>query len=428
MAASVSRERTYRLVLGILGGAAGRGASLLAPFIVIPAMLHHLGPVDFGIWMTAVSATTLAAFSDLGIGNGLITKLARAYGANDKAQMRSLVSSAYAALTGMSVLLLVAFGLFMALADTLDLGLAPQSHGIIAATFCAFIVGVPTSLIQKVMYARQRVWQTNAWQFLGSLLSVGLCLGAIHLGAAPWVAVLAYSLAPTLALLASTVAEFRRFPDLTPRPGAISAETAKALISMGSRFLLLSLLTTAALNSDPLIIAYKAGPDAVTPFSIASKLGALLGLIITSANLPLWPAFGEALAKGDQRWIRRHALLSSLGGACAIAVVGAGLTLFGETIIRLWVGRPLPDQTELLGFISALYTATAAASPFIMLLNARGFIRPQLIGWAFMLAICVPLKIWLFNGDNIWVIPCITFIGYLVFILPPPVIVGTKGT
>ena len=60
-----------------------------------------------------------------------------------------------------------------------------------------------------------------------------------------------------------------------------------------------------AMNADYLVIAHVLGPESVTTFSVPARLFAQLGLLVSLVNLPLWPANGEALARGDVAWVRR---------------------------------------------------------------------------------------------------------------------------
>ena len=105
-----NRRRTQRLVHNILGGLVGRVFTLAAPFFVMPVMLRYLGDVHFGIWMTAVAMTSVAQFSDLGIGNGLLTRLSAAFGRDDDASARNDIASAYATLATVALILAVVTG------------------------------------------------------------------------------------------------------------------------------------------------------------------------------------------------------------------------------------------------------------------------------------------------------------------------------
>ena len=56
--------RTNLLFRSVVGSVGGRVAVLIAPFLVMPAMLDYLGVGDFGIWMTAIAVTGFIQFAD----------------------------------------------------------------------------------------------------------------------------------------------------------------------------------------------------------------------------------------------------------------------------------------------------------------------------------------------------------------------------
>ena len=79
-------------------GALGRSISPLAPFIVMPIILHTLGAYLLRM-DDVLSFTAMALFMDFGIGNGLLTKLSYANGLNNNSEMRAYIISAYISLT-----------------------------------------------------------------------------------------------------------------------------------------------------------------------------------------------------------------------------------------------------------------------------------------------------------------------------------------
>lgn len=415
--------RTRRLLRAIMGGLVGRVVILLAPFIVMPAMLRSLGDLHFGIWMTAVAFTSMALFADLGIGNGLLTRLSGAFGRGDKQSIRSDISSAYATLSTVALGLaalgaLALFALGRGMADARGWEIDDRSIAIIAASLGAFVLGIPANIIQRVMYAEEKVVQANLWQIGGAALSVATAFGAINLRASPAQIVLSYAVASPLVLILSSVWYFSKHRDIAPRVSEIAWPAARDLMRLGSRFLLLSVLTSIAMNADNLIIAARVGPDAVTAYAIPAKVASLLALVITVISLPMWSANGQAIAQGDFAWVQAKARKMAFVGATAIAIVGLTLALAGNIIINLWADREFAGQQHVLLAFAFLYAAMALASPFHMILNSVGIIRVQIYSWGLFAFFTLPLKYFFADEKSLFLFPTISFFAYFVIILP----------
>lgn len=388
----------------------------------MPVLLRHLGHADFGVWMTALSITSMTMFVDLGIGNGLLTKLSSAYGRGDNEEMRRLISSAYASLTVIALLLLLL--LFMVLA-ALEAGLFPSeglggSAGapIVAVCLAAFIAGIPASIIQKVFYSHQMVWLGNVWQVIASAVSVAACLAAVNLGWGVWQAIAAYSAPPVILMVIAAVVFFRARPEIAPSFSSIDPAKIRMLLGIGSRFLVLGIVTSVALNADNVIIAQRLGAAAVTEYAVPAKLASVLGLMVTTLFLPLWPANGEAIARGDYAWVRASTIRMSLLGGLAVAVAGLFLVLLSEPIMMLWMGRTFSDQQAVLAFLCVLFSIMAFVSPFNMVLNSMGRVRVQIYPWVAFMLLTIATKSLLLDHGRLWLVPMISCIGFAGIILP----------
>ena len=401
--------RARRVGAGIVSGMAGRFAALFAPLFATPAMLHYFGDATFGLWATSVSITSIAVIADLGIGNGLLTRIAAAHGKSDYLEIRKYLASAYAAIGAVAAVLL---------ALTLTYFAVTAGSDVVLGVFAMFIIGMPGAVFYQFLYGIQKVPTSNLFLILGAVASVVSCLLAVHLAAPFWVVVVAYGLPPTLVSLSGAVWFFYKHVEFRPSIGAIEWHFAKDLLRLGSRFFLLSILTAVGLNIDNVIISTHVSPQAVAGYAITMRLGSLLGLVITALYLPLWAANGEALAKHDYQWIRRGAFRMSLFGFLLVAVSGGALVMFSDTIMMLWVGRTFANQHLILISVVASSAIVAATSPYNMVLNAMGRASIQILPWLAFVLISVALKFAIISDDHIWMMAAITGAVYALTVAP----------
>ena len=107
-----------------------------------------------------------------------------------------------------------------------------------------------------------------------------------------------------------------------------------------------------AFVSNNIIISQIMGPEAVANYAVSEKLFSPIPTLLAMALTPLWPAYGEAMARGDGAWIKRifmRSLKISLALSFGLAVLTA---LFADKILAVWVGQYVtPTLTLLLGFV-----------------------------------------------------------------------------
>jgi len=85
----------------------------------------------------------------------------------------------------------------------------------------------------------------------------------------------------------------------------------KRILQGGLLFFVLQLGVTVAYASDNLIIAKILGLDDVAQYSVVSKMFEGVLMVFGLAVTPLWPAYGEAKARGDLHWIKKTLALGS---------------------------------------------------------------------------------------------------------------------
>lgn len=414
-------QRSRHLIQAIIGSVGGRAASLLGPLLVMPAMLQHLGPRDFGVWMTAIAITNIAQFSDLGIGNGLLTRLSAAFAHEDDEAARSDISNGYA------VLLIVAVPLVLA-GIALMVYPGPGSWPIYGATLIAFALSIPASVIQRVLYASQQVVQANVWQIAAAMVAVCVAFGGIAMDFPPAAVVLTYAAVAPAMMVVTAVAVFARRRSITPRAADVSLAGTRSLLGLGSHFLLLAILTATAMSADNILIALRFGEAAVTDYAVPARIGSLLTLVVATIMMPLWSTYGDAMARGEVDWVRGNAIRMSAVAVGAVALVGGLLTLFIDPLLLLWMGRRFADAHWIVGGMAVFSAATALTSPFNMILNAAGRVIPQIICWSIFLLAVVGAKWLLLPVTGIWILPLVDATLYALVLAPPMIVIGRQMT
>lgn len=397
---------------------------MLVPLALIPATLAYLGTDLFGLWMAIAALTGMAAFADLGLGNGLMTKLAPCYSNGDAATARDYISSAYLTLTGVA---LTACGLLWVTSTHIpwrsvfnlpDSLAESDARAIVLVCVTTFLVNIPLALITRIQYAYQMVGQSNLWQAVGNLASLPLAWASVQLEAPPAVLVAATLSGPVLANVTNSLWLFTRRPELAPRLGRVNAEVGGELLRLSGLFLALTVVTSVAINADNLIVAHTLGLASVAAFAVPARLFGQLGALITMVNTPLWPANGDALASGDLAWIRRTAKRMTLTSVCTVLVASVVLVLAGQAMMSAWLDVSLGTGQLLFIGLAIWWTLLASISPRFMVQNAAGVVRPQLLGWTAYLLLSVPAK-WLCSRSlGADAIPYVGAVTYAITVIP----------
>jgi O-antigen/teichoic acid export membrane protein len=416
----MNKARTKTLFIAVISGLAGRAVALLAPLLVMGPMLDHLGSILFGIWLTAVSLAALANFLDFGIGNAALTRLSEAFGRGDLDGARALLGQAYVLLAGLAasfiVLTIVGTGLItVVLPGVFE---SQTQATVVAIVLSNLFLTFVTGLLIKLLQARQAYVHAQLVQITGPLAALSVSLLAISAGFESVIVVLLYTLATPLTQAAWSLVYFAARPTQRPAFDKLDRTSIRPWAGIGGAFFVVSILTAVGMNVDNIIIAARAGAEAVTNFGVPARLGSLLMLIVFTIFMPLWTLFGNALAGGDREWLLRTAMKMSAGGALGVMIVGLTMILLADPIFMLWMNRTFPDQQLVLMGMVALATVIALTSPFNMILNAAGMARQQILPWSGFVVLSLVAKTLVVAPETTWWVPWITTAAYAVCVTP----------
>ncbi len=403
-----------------------RGLAALTPLLVVPIGLSYLGASAYGAWAAAISLTAFAAFADLGIGTGLMTKLGGLDVSVDPVVARRHISSAYVMMTAITTSAIVTL---WASASVIDwgsmLGARPGTEAstaepIVLVTFSAFIVNMLASLIVRVQYGIGQQGRSNVWQSVGSVSALGMTWFAARLNpGVPWFVALS-AFTPVLVAWLNTTSFFVGTAfgrTLRPRRHDFDLGVTRRLLSLGSRFLVISVLMTASIALDPWIVARTSALDEVPQYTIPYRILALLGTLMVMLTLPLWPLHASAIRAGDVAWIKRITLRMSVATTAVVLVLGCLAGFVGPGLVDRWLGGDVPTESFLWFGLTLWWVVQGVTGPAFMVQNGAEILWPQTLGYLLLVAV-VPLKWWVSSEFGFVWIPIVGSVVYVVVIWP----------
>ena len=424
--AELRAQRNRRAMNSTWAAVAARLATLGTSFLLIPLTIGYLGVEQYGILVALTALMSMFVFADLGLGNGLLNLVSDAHGRDDRDAASRAVSSAFfmlvaVALAAGSVALalcsLVPWSSLVRVADSsLDSEIAATAAILIAVT----LLSLPLGVIDRIRSAYQEGYISSSLGLVAAFAAVLATVIAIRLKLPlPWL-VAVISVPPVAALLANGFELFRRRrPWLAPRLRRADRRVAVKLARIGFLFLILQLAVAVAYQSDVVVAGSVLGPKAAATYSVTLKFFFLAPSFLGMFLATLWPAYTEALARGDTRWVRQTLVRSVAIAGLVSGGAALGLVIAGGWVIRMWTGGAIDPPVELLIGAALWSFVYATFSAIAMLLNAASVVLFQVVLASIMATASIGLSIVLANVIGLPGIVWGTLIAYVAFAAIP---------
>lgn len=389
--------------------------------ITVPLTLKYLGAERFGLWMTMNAVLAMASFADFGIGSGLLNVVSEAFGQDDVPAIRRAVSSGFAVMCAIATVLATVFFTAYPFVDWAHFfgvtsPVASRDAAPAIAVFAAcFALNIAMDVVQRVQLGLQQGYRYGMWQAVGSVLAFSGVLLAIHLRVGLPLLLVAIAGGPVLAVGLNVVHFFGWVrPDLRPQWALVSVALVRRIGRLGVMFFVLQVVSAVSFSGDNFILARVLGAGSVAQFAIPQRLFAIISTVVMMLVAPLWPAYGEALARGDIAWVRRTLRRSIFGIAGATALAAAALLLLAPWVLRLWVGPSIHPTFAVLSGL-ALWTVIGGTGFAVeTFLNASGSVRVQVAIASVFGVGCILLKVLWVRHAGAMGLPWATIVSYLL--------------
>ncbi len=419
------RRRLRRAGATSASSLVARGASFASLLVLVPLTVPYLGVERYGIWMTLLSLVALLGITNLGMGNALITLIARTEAAADQEEAGRYVSTAAVlfgaiaislGLVGAMVLPFVPWG---SLLNVPAGALADEGGRAAVALLVVFLLMIPVGIVGQIRLGYQEGYVTAWLDATASVLGVvGVVVGVAVGAGLPWL-VAAAAAAPLATGLVNWVLLVRAHPVLRPLVRRADRRHAKVLLRSGGLYFALQLAFVVGFSADNFVAAQVLGPAAVTQYAVPYGL-AMAGVGLSSVLvLPLWPAYAEALARGDVAWVLRILRRSLIATSTAALAAAVAFVPFGGPIVDAWSRGEVDPGWGLLVGLGLWLVLGSVGSALAMFLNAAHIVRMQVICASLMATANIMLSIVLAKKIGVAGLIWGTVISYTIFIVVP---------
>lgn len=352
LAVGTPAARDRALVASILAAFMSRGVGAVATLVNIGLAARSLTLPELGVVSVLSALLTYFNFGDFGMGSVVMSRLPPAHARGDFAAVRQIVLSA---LSAMVIVALMATAIGIASIWLFPwqgiLGAEAVSSSEVHTTVLVFVVtgalGLVGTVGSRVLAALQRGALIRVCDAMAAVSSMIAVAGCVVLEAPIWAYLLALFAPYTFSWLIQLVYVMVRYPYMRIGPKDLDFMVGLRFLRLGIAFAVLSLGWVLTYTLDSIVVASVLGASSAAVFSIAVRLFGLVGGTLTLAGQQMWPAMGEAIARGDLEWVRkrfRHSILTAVG----VATLSSGvLVAIGPTVARLWVGEELVPPMSL---------------------------------------------------------------------------------
>ena len=362
---------------------------------------------EYGVWLTITSIITWFNVCDIGIGMGLKNKLGEALALKDYVLCGKYVSVTYILLSAIMIVFLCFFFLinyYLNWNDILNIYSLSNAElaSIVLIVTSFFCLSFVIKTIGVILSADQRTSLSSLLGVIGGIVSL-IIIWALTKFTAPSLknVALTFSATPVLVSFIGSVYLFKtRYSKIRPKFSLIDLSYAKDLVGLSLNFFVLQIAGIVVFTTSNVIITQTLGPQEVTVYNICFKYFNIVTMIFNLLLNPMWPAYTNAYALGDFKWmsngIKRTQLLWLLTSVGTIV-----LLMISPFVYDIWIGKEVAIPINL-SIAMAIYVIIGNWNNiYAQMLAGVGKVRLSIFNSILNALIFIPLSIVLSNNFGV---------------------------
>lgn len=419
-------RRTQAILRTAAASYASRLISVVVVLWTIPMARATMEPDRFGLWMMLGSLVAFLSFADLGVGNGVLSRLTQALQTGEPKEAGRVMVAGYVCSLLAALALVLAWCLWLATAtDPLAFAGSVSEPLRREATlaFTVFVLLAASNIALQLCQRFQLAHQDGHWLGIAQLVSsagtLATVVPALQAGASLSVLLLCTLGIQAAVFMGSSLwwISKRRLWGVFLRPSTTRWHVG-GVFRRGGLFFVLQLCAGFAFQSDAFVISRLVGQAEYGDFAAIQRVFQSLSGVMAGALVGLWPAFGDALGKDDLPWVRRalaKALLITVGSTVLLA---GALVLAMPWLSAHWLGMQHAPSLALPLAFAAWAAIESAGLVTANLLNGAGIVRAQLLIALAMAACSFAAKWWFVAQVGPWGAVAATIVAYVLISAP----------
>ena len=403
-----------------------KSISIAINLALVPLTIHYVNPTQYGIWLTLSSIIAWFSFFDIGFGNGLRNRFAEAKASGNFELARIYVSTTYAFLIIIFIIVWILFFLCNFFVDWSKILNAPSEMATELSTlaiivFSFFCLQIVLKTINTVLIADQKPAKSSFLDMLGQLIALIIIfiLSKITSGSLLYLGIV-FGFTPILTLIISSIWLYNnQYNKIAPGIEFVKFDYAKDIMKLGFKFFLIQISVIIIFQTSNFIISQTCGPEDVTMYNIAYKYFSIAYMIFYIIISPFWTAFSDAYTKQDYFWMRRT--LKKLQYIAIVINLFVIIMLFLSKIAyNLWIGDIIVIRTNVSILIAVYFVTYIYHALYVQLINGMGKIKLQLFVVLFGAIFNIPLALFLGRKFGVEGVVAASIVFNLVILLYAP--------
>ena len=329
----------------ILGVVILKGVSLVLSFIMTPMYLSYFANHSIlGVWYTIQSILLWILTFDLGLGNGIRNRLAKAITIGDYEGARKTVSSGYIVLGITTFIIIIILTIILPFVNWNSVLNTNIASNILNMVLIVTLIGIVLQFFFKVvssilMALRKNILANSLPIFTNFIILIYLIMVRGGSDEKKFIQLaIVYATATIVPLIIATIYVFEgKLKNIRPSFRYWDKKIAISVLKIGGGFFVVQLGLLIVNSTNQVLINYLFAGEAVVNYTLYYNLYSMAPMIFTLFTQPIWSEITVKYAQKDIEWIKNIrkimlliALFISFGCLCVTGLL--------PLIFKIWLG------------------------------------------------------------------------------------------